>query len=143
VARELVRPKYITSGSKSPWLVWNAAFHSSPSPVFFVKKKDGGLRFIQDYPLPVINDLINCLKGARFFTTRSSMGVQQCLDPGTAVWLTIKCCEPPLSMRRDPEKKLLRDGLAKMHSPLLAAWASIACFHNAVHFDRDSGSKPL
>jgi hypothetical protein len=68
VARELVRPKYITSGSKSPWLVWNAAFHSSPSPVFFVKKKDGGLRFIQDYPLPVINDLINRLKGARFFT---------------------------------------------------------------------------
>ena len=50
------------------------------SPVFFVKKKDGGLRFVQDYralnamtvknryPLPLINDLINRLKGARFFT---------------------------------------------------------------------------
>ena len=50
------------------------------SPVFFIKKKDGGLRFVQDYralnamtvknwyPLPLINDLINRLKGARFFT---------------------------------------------------------------------------
>src|ERR1700744_3072696 len=50
------------------------------SPVFFVKKKDGGLRFVQDYralnnmtvknryPLPLINDLINQLKGARYFT---------------------------------------------------------------------------
>ena len=50
------------------------------SPVFFVKKKDGGLRFVQDYralnamtvknryPLPLINDLINRLKGARYFT---------------------------------------------------------------------------
>jgi hypothetical protein len=48
-------------------------------PVFFVKK-DGALRFVQDYralnamtmknwyPLPLINDLINRLKGARFFT---------------------------------------------------------------------------
>src|SRR6201746_2345649 len=50
------------------------------SPVFFIKKKDGGLRFVQDYralnamtvknryPLPLINDLINRLKGARYFT---------------------------------------------------------------------------
>jgi hypothetical protein len=50
------------------------------SPVFFVKKKDGALRFVQDYralnamtvknryPLPLINDLINRLKGARYFT---------------------------------------------------------------------------
>jgi hypothetical protein len=49
------------------------------SPVFFIKKKDGALRFVQDYqalnamtvknryPLPLINDLINRLKGARFF----------------------------------------------------------------------------
>jgi hypothetical protein len=49
-------------------------------PVFFVKKKDGALRFVQDYralntmtmknwyPLPLINNLINRLKGARFFT---------------------------------------------------------------------------
>jgi hypothetical protein len=29
--RELVSPKYMTSGSKSPQLVQNAAFHSSPS----------------------------------------------------------------------------------------------------------------
>jgi hypothetical protein len=50
------------------------------SPVFFIKKKDGALRFVQDYralntmtvknryPLPLINDLINRLKGAQFFT---------------------------------------------------------------------------
>jgi hypothetical protein len=50
------------------------------SLVFFIKKKDGALQFIQDYwalntmtvknryPLPLINDLINRLKGARFST---------------------------------------------------------------------------
>jgi hypothetical protein len=50
------------------------------SPVFFIKKKDGALWFVQDYrahnamtvknryPLPLINDLINRLKGAWFFT---------------------------------------------------------------------------
>jgi hypothetical protein len=50
------------------------------SPVFFIKNKDGALQFVQDYwvlnamtvknryPLPLINDLINQLKGARFFT---------------------------------------------------------------------------
>jgi hypothetical protein len=50
------------------------------SPVFFIKKKDGALWFVQDYralnamtmknqyPLPLINNLINCLQGARFFT---------------------------------------------------------------------------
>jgi hypothetical protein len=48
--------------------------------VFFIKKKDGKLRFVQDYralnaitrknryPLPLINDLIYQLKGARYFT---------------------------------------------------------------------------
>ena len=50
------------------------------SPVFFVKKKDGKLRLVQDYralnaitvrnryPLPLISDLVNRLKGARYFT---------------------------------------------------------------------------
>jgi hypothetical protein len=50
------------------------------APVFFIKKKDGKLRFVQDYralnaitrknryPLPLINDLIHQLKGARYFT---------------------------------------------------------------------------
>jgi hypothetical protein len=47
---------------------------------FFIKKKDGKLRFVQDYralnaitrknryPLPLIDDLIHQLKGARYFT---------------------------------------------------------------------------
>jgi hypothetical protein len=50
------------------------------APVFFIKKKDGKLRFIQDYralnaitrknryPLPLINDLIHRLKGTHYFT---------------------------------------------------------------------------
>jgi hypothetical protein len=50
------------------------------APVFFIKKKDGKLRFVQDYqalnaitrknryPLPRINDLIHQLKGACHFT---------------------------------------------------------------------------
>ena len=57
--------------SKSPWAV----------PVFFIKKKDGKLRLIQDYhpinkitikhpyPIPLTNDLINCLQDAEYFTT--------------------------------------------------------------------------
>jgi hypothetical protein len=48
--------------------------------VFFIKKKDGKLRFVQDYralnaitrknwyPLPLINNLIHRLKDARYFT---------------------------------------------------------------------------
>ena len=50
------------------------------SPVFFIKKKDGSLRFVQDYrklnamtirnryPLPLIPDLMNRLQGAKYFT---------------------------------------------------------------------------
>jgi hypothetical protein len=50
------------------------------APVFFIKKKDGKLCFIQDYralnaitrknryPLPLINNLIHRLKDARYFT---------------------------------------------------------------------------
>ena len=50
------------------------------SPVFFIKKKDGSLRLVQDYrvlngltvknryPLPLISDLVHQLRGARFFT---------------------------------------------------------------------------
>jgi hypothetical protein len=50
------------------------------APVFFIKKKDGKLRFIQDYralnaitrknqyPLPLIDDLVHWLKGASYFT---------------------------------------------------------------------------
>ena len=50
------------------------------SPFFFVKKKDGRLRPVQDYqklndmtiknryPLPLIQELVNKLKGAKYFT---------------------------------------------------------------------------
>jgi hypothetical protein len=50
------------------------------APVFFIKKKDGKLCFVQDYralnaitqknryPLPLINNLIHRLKGAPYFT---------------------------------------------------------------------------
>jgi len=50
------------------------------SPVFFIKKKDGTLRLVQDYqalnamtvknkyPLPLISELINKLRGAKYFT---------------------------------------------------------------------------
>jgi hypothetical protein len=50
------------------------------APIFFIKKRDGKLRFVQDYralnaitrknryPLPLIDDLIHRLKDARYFT---------------------------------------------------------------------------
>jgi len=50
------------------------------SPVFFIKKKDGTLQLVQDYralnamtvknkyPLPFISELINKLRGAKYFT---------------------------------------------------------------------------
>jgi len=50
------------------------------SPVFFIKKKDGTLWLVQDYralnmmtvknkyPLPLISELINKLRGAKYFT---------------------------------------------------------------------------
>ena len=50
------------------------------SPVFFIKKKDGTLRLVQDYRalnamtvknkylLPLISELINKLRGAKYFT---------------------------------------------------------------------------
>ena len=50
------------------------------APVFFIKKKEGALRLVQDYralnsmtiknkyPLPLISELINKLRGAKYFT---------------------------------------------------------------------------
>ena len=58
--------------------------HPSKSPmaslVFFIKKKDGSLQLVQDYralnkmtiknkyPLPLISELVNKLRGAKYFT---------------------------------------------------------------------------
>jgi hypothetical protein len=50
------------------------------SPVFFIKKKDGKLRLVQDYrklnewtiknryPLPLVSDIVGRLRGAKYFT---------------------------------------------------------------------------
>ena len=50
------------------------------SPVFFIKKKDGSLQLVQDYQMlnemtvknkyqfPLISELVNQLRGARYFT---------------------------------------------------------------------------
>ena len=50
------------------------------APCFFIKKKDGQLQLIQDYwalneikvknryPLPLISELVDKLKGAKYFT---------------------------------------------------------------------------
>ena len=50
------------------------------SPIFFIKKKDGSLRLVQDYqvlnevtvknkyPLPLIPELISQLQGVKYFT---------------------------------------------------------------------------
>jgi hypothetical protein len=58
------------------------------APVFFIKKKDGKLRFIQDYqalnaitrkdqyPLPLIDNLIHRLKDALLYQARRLLGVQ-------------------------------------------------------------------
>jgi len=66
---ENVRKGYIAL-SKSPML----------SPVFFITKKDGKLRLIQDYwklnkitiknryPLPLASDIVNRLQGTKYFT---------------------------------------------------------------------------
>jgi len=52
------------------------------SPVFFIKKKDGSLRLVQDYrnlnditmknwyPIPLISELVNQLHSAKYFTKR-------------------------------------------------------------------------
>ena len=66
--------EHVTKGylvpSKSPMV----------SPVFFIKKKDGKLRLVQDYqwlnnitiknhyPLPIAADIINRLTKAQYFT---------------------------------------------------------------------------
>jgi len=65
------------------------------SPVFFIKKKDGSLRLVQDYqklnvmtvknayPLPLIPDILNKVSKAKaqYFTQVGHLlGLQQCMD---------------------------------------------------------------
>jgi len=64
------------------------------SPVFFIKKKDGTLWLVQDYQalnamtvknkylLPLISELINKLRGAKYFTKLDVRWGQQCPDEG-------------------------------------------------------------
>ncbi len=58
----------------------NGCICPSKSPMFFIKKKDGSLCLIQDYqklneimvkdsyPLPLISDVLTCLRNTEFFT---------------------------------------------------------------------------
>ena len=60
------------------------------SLVFFIKKKDGSLRLVQDYqalntitvknkyPLPLIPELITKLRGARYFTKLNDGALTMC-----------------------------------------------------------------
>ena len=82
------------------------------SPVFFIKKKDGSLRLVQDYwalnaitvknkyPLPLIPELINQLQGAKYFTKLDiHWGFNNvCIKPGdewkAAFWMNCGLFEP-------------------------------------------------
>ena len=77
----------VVKHSQSPWA----------SPVVLVNKKDGGLRFCVNYrqlnrvtksdvfPLPRIDDKLDLLSGAKYFTTRdlASSYWQVCMDPAS------------------------------------------------------------
>ena len=69
---------FLKENLKTGWIQPSKSLISSP--VFFIKKKDGSLRLVQDYqalnaimiknkyPLPLISELINKLQWARYFT---------------------------------------------------------------------------
>ncbi|SJL08342.1 uncharacterized protein ARMOST_11705 [Armillaria ostoyae] len=70
--------KFLDENLESGWITESKSPFASP--FFFVKKKDGSLRPVQDYrklnemtiknryPLPLISELINKLQGAKYFT---------------------------------------------------------------------------
>jgi hypothetical protein len=70
--------KFISDNLRSGMI--RASKSPMAAPVFFIKKKDGSLRLIEDYrklnlftvknryPLPLASDIINRLAGARYFT---------------------------------------------------------------------------
>lgn len=70
--------KFLQTEIKKGYIVPSKSPYASP--VFFIQKKDGKLHFIQDYcklndytvknryPLPLANDIINWLQGAKIFT---------------------------------------------------------------------------
>ena len=69
VVGELVKPKYITRGSKSPRFVRKAAFHSSPSQMRTLLKPQRMSSFVKNRA--PFNRLIRSLikgSGYRFFT---------------------------------------------------------------------------
>ena len=70
--------KFLDENLKSGWI--HPSKSPMASPVFFIKKKDGSLCFVQDYrklneitirnryPLPLIPDIMSRVKGAKYFT---------------------------------------------------------------------------
>ena len=75
---QLELDKFLTEHIQKGYLVPSKS--PMASPIFFIKKKDGKLRLVQDYrrlnkitiknryPLPLVADIINRLTKAQYFT---------------------------------------------------------------------------
>jgi hypothetical protein len=66
VAGELVRLAYITSGSKSSQLVWNLAFHLSPSQIQMLLNPHQTLSFVKNQA-PFKQLMRSLIKGSRYW----------------------------------------------------------------------------